>query len=312
MHNLALFAADAPKGDFGSVEAAPSGRPLASQARHDPLHCITPGLFRSLKKGDRQRKKLDIRYNFGDASVRFWGPEPLGVDDMRVLQGLVALASMAHPKRGGAHIDWLENAPNEQDRSYLKQMLEPKFDVDQGKAILVQDSYRQLARVIGYEDYDSGRTFKSLRACMERLWAVSVVVERGGERQGFRILSEYASDSKVGKLTVALNPHLAEAIVGARQYYRLDMAEVRSLRSDCARLLHQRLLWLNPGRTARIGMETLCEYVWPEPSENAETLKSRRKSVRAALQNLQELSWGVSEPSRGFFEVSRPAATLMN
>ncbi|WP_373873232.1 replication protein C, IncQ-type, partial [Aeromonas caviae] len=31
-----------------------------------------------------------MTYTHGDDSIRFWGPEPLGVDDLRVLQGLVA------------------------------------------------------------------------------------------------------------------------------------------------------------------------------------------------------------------------------
>lgn len=304
MSSTVLFAAPRAQ-DAGA--RTPRGCELASRARHDPLHCLTPGLFRSLKKGERQKQKLDIRYVFGDASVRFWGPEPLGVDDMRVLQGLVALASAAHPQRGAEHIDWLEEAPATEEGQQLRLLLEPKFDATQAKALVVRDSYRRLARVIGYEDCESGSAFRALRASIERLWAVSVVVEKSGKRQGFRILSEYASDGLQGKLTVALNPRLAEAIVGARQYYQLDMEEVRRLRTDCARLLHQRLHWVNPGRTAKVSLETLCDYVWPDTSDNAETLKSRRKSVRQALTNLQELGWSVAEPVRGQLEIGRPA-----
>jgi len=290
---------------------------LASVARHDPLHCLTPGLFRSLRKGQRKTEKLDIRYNFGGASVRFWGPEPLGVDDMRVLQGLVALAtSQRQLQQGGEREplpvtqEPLEGSVREPDKERLLKLLEPKFDADLSQALVVRGSYRALAKVIGYEDCDSGAAFKALRACVERLWAVSVVVERDGRRQGFRILSEYASELGRGTLTIALNPRLAQAIVGAGQYYRLDMREVRLLTTDCARLLHQRLHWANPGQSARVSMNTLCSYVWPEPSDNAQTMKSRRKTVKQALANLQALGWTVQEPVAGQFLIVRPAATL--
>ena len=64
-----------------------------THARHDPIHCLAPGLFRSLQKGERKRAKLDVVYDFGDGRrVEFSGPEPLGADDLRVLQGLVATA----------------------------------------------------------------------------------------------------------------------------------------------------------------------------------------------------------------------------
>lgn len=59
-----------------------------THARHDPAHCLAPGLFRSLKRGERKRSKLDVTYTYGKDSIRFWGPEPLGADDLRVLQGL--------------------------------------------------------------------------------------------------------------------------------------------------------------------------------------------------------------------------------
>jgi len=49
-----------------------------------------------------------------------------------------------------------------------------------------------------------------MRQSIERLWAVSIIIERDGKRYGYRILSDYASDEKEGKIFVALNPRLAE------------------------------------------------------------------------------------------------------
>ena len=52
-----------------------------THARHDPAHCLAPGLFRSLKRGERKRGKLDVVYDYGDGKrIEFSGPEPLGAD----------------------------------------------------------------------------------------------------------------------------------------------------------------------------------------------------------------------------------------
>lgn len=49
-----------------------------THARHDPIHCLAPGLFRSLKRGERKKLKLDVTYRYGAAEqVRFVGFEPL-------------------------------------------------------------------------------------------------------------------------------------------------------------------------------------------------------------------------------------------
>ena len=94
------------------------------------------------------------------------------------------------------------------------------------------------------------------------LWAVSVIVERDGKRQGFRILSDYASDEKEGKLFVALNPRLAEAVIGDRPHSRLCMTEIRGLKTDPAWLMHQRLCgWIDPGKSGKVEIDTLCGYV---------------------------------------------------
>ena len=54
---------------------------------------LAPGLFRALKRGERKRSKLDVTYDYGDGKrIEFSGPEPLGADDLRILQGLVAMA----------------------------------------------------------------------------------------------------------------------------------------------------------------------------------------------------------------------------
>ena len=135
---------------------------------------------------------------------------------------------------------------------------------------------------------------------------MSVIVERDGKRQGFRILSEYASDEREGRLFVALNPRIAEAVVGERPHSRLCMTEIRGLKTDPARLMHQRLCgWIDPGKSGRVELDTLCGYVWPDEA-NPNTLKMRRQVARRALDELATVGWTLDEYARGKWELKRP------
>lgn len=140
---------------------------------------------------------------------------------------------------------------------------------------------------------------------------MSIIVERDGKRQGFRILSEYASNEKEGKIFVALNPRLAEAIMGEHPHVRINMNEVRALQTDPARLIHQRLCaWINPGKSGRIELDTLCGYVWPDEA-NTETMKKRRQTARKSLVELSTLEgWEVDEYAKGKWEIKRPGGDI--
>lgn len=280
-----------------------------THVRHDPAHCLAPGLFRSLKRGERKRLKLDVTYTHGEDSIRFWGPEPLGVDDLRILQGLVAMAAISGD--GGRGIV-LRNETESEVGQQLRLLLDLKWDAVEKDAMVAKGSFRQLARELGYAD-DGGSQFKTIRDSIERLWAVSVIVERNGQRQGFRILSDYVSDDREGKLFVSLNPRLAEAVMGERPHTRLDMTEVRALQTDPARLIHQRLSgWIDAGKSGRVELKTLCNYVWPEETKNPNTLKKRRQTARKALAELISVGWTVHEYAKGKWEIRRPGANQAN
>jgi len=267
-----------------------------THARHDPAHCLAPGLFRSLKKGDRKRLKLDVAYDFGAGErVEFSGPEPLGADDLRILQGLIA---MAGPKGIVLSPD-----PETESGRHLRLILEPKWDAVFDDALVVKGSYGALAREIGYAN--PGDT-KPIRECIERLWKVSIIAQVGSKRRGYRLLSEYTSDEASGALHVALNPRIAQVVVGGRRYAHIDLAEVRALRTDPARLIHQRLCgWIDVGKSGKAEIDTLCGYIWPDEA-SPEATKKRRQAARRAVLELGEVGWEVSEYARGKWEIKRP------
>lgn len=272
-----------------------------NHVRHDPAHCLAPGLFRSLKRGERKRGKLDVTYDYGGGKrIEFKGPEPLGADDLRILPGLVAMA--------GPSGLVLSSNPKTEGGQQLRLFLEPKWEAVKADALVVKGSYRALAREIGYQE--GGDQFRAIRECIERLWTVSIIAQNGQRRQGFRLLSDYASDEAEGRLYVALNPLIAQAVRGGGQHVRINMDEVRALRSEVARLLHQRLCgWIDPSKSGKAAVDTLCGYVWPAEASPA-TMRKRRQRIREALPELEALGWTVDEYARGKYNIARPKATV--
>lgn len=269
-----------------------------THARHDPAHCLAP-LFRSLQKGDRKRFKLDVVYVYGDDQrIEFSGPEPLGADDLRILQGLIA---MAGPK--GLI---LSPSPSTEAGQQLRLALEvddPKWDVLNQNALVIKGSYGELAREIGYANPNDTRP---IRDCIERLWKVSIIVQSGKKRQGFRLLSEYASNEYSGALHVALNPRIAQAILGERPHARIELAEVRGLSGDAARIIHQRLCgWIDSGKSGRVGIDTLTAYAYPAVA-SAVTTRKRKERARGALEEIKAVGWTVDEYAEGKYQITRP------
>lgn len=270
-----------------------------THARHDPLHCLVPGLFRSLLRGERKNTKLDITYDYGNGeTARFVGFEPLGADDLRFLQGLIALA--------GPDGLLLTPDPKTDMTRQLRLFLETKFDAVEKNGMVVRERMTRLLSEIGM--VDSGENIKTLKASLLRMANVTVLVTTKSKKtQSFNMLS-FAFDDTDGRLFVALNPRVTEAIVGDRPHTRIELNEARQLSTDPARLIHQRLCgWIDPGKCREIALDTLCEYVWPNSTENPHTMKTRRSAARAGLVELVKTGWAVHEYGPRRFELCRPA-----
>ena len=267
-----------------------------THVRHDRAHCLVPGLFRSLKRGERKREKLDVTYKFGEKeTVRFVGFEPLGADDMRVLQGLVAKA--------GPDGRLLNPEPKTEKGKELRLLMEPKFDGAHQSGLVVRDSLYGLLTEIGLTD--GGDNIRALKASLLRMSNVTVVVEKDTKQASFHLMS-YAFDEANGQLLVALNPRLANAVLGKQPHVQIDMSEVRSINSDIVRLIHQRLCgWIDPGKSGRATLDTICGYVWPDKS-NPATMRKHRERVRKSFDELQRLNWTVTEYAKGKLEIQRP------
>lgn len=267
-----------------------------THVRHDVAHCLAPGLFRSIPKGERKKAKLDLTYEFGDdQTVRFIGFEPLGVDDMLFLQALVASA--------GPDGILLTPEPSTKTGQKLRALLDPQLDALKQDALIVRESLPKILSEVGMTD--GGENIKSLKESLVRMSNVTVIAKNGRRQASFHLMS-HAFDEETGKLWVALNPRIAESVLGRSSFVRIQMAEVRALQSDPARLIHQRLCgWIDPGKSGRIELDTLCGYIWPDPATD-EAMKKRRQAARKAVAELIAVGWTVEEYSKGKWRIERP------
>jgi hypothetical protein len=198
----------------------------------------------------------------------------------------------------------LTNDPKTEGGRKLRKLLDLKWDAETEDGIVVKGSYRMLALEVGYA---TGDDTESIRDCIERLWKVSIIVQCGKMRKGYRLLSQYTGDAADGKLYVALNPRITQAIMGQSRHVRISMDEVRAIHGDATRLMHQRLCgWIDVGKFGKVEIGTLCSYVWPDSDVRAETQKKRRQRARGALRELVGLGWTVQEYVCGKFKITRP------
>lgn len=272
---------------------------LLEFAKVAPAICHVPDLFVSRSKGAPDQL-MKVTHQMGALLYRFIGPQ-LGPAELRVLYGLVAMSA-------------LQNAPvaSAEDCDSLD-----KVEVLLSRSASVKTTYNHLAEAIGYQA-DSGSAQVAIRKALERLFAVAVFVspadEAGAKDVAAGHLLTQLKSREAGKtIAVGLCPILAAAVFGGRgEYLRVELDEIRRIKSDPALLLHRRLHYLNPGKKARVvHLDTLVGYVWSEEA-TANTHCKRRKRVKEAVQELggpgaaDGLGWSVV-PSGDSFFIGRPA-----
>jgi|GEM_PF-495237 len=265
-----------------------------THACHDPALCMAPGLFRSVVKG--KRGNLAISYvHSRSVSIKFRALESLGADDLRILQVLVALAATQRSVITDASASPASKA--------LRAGMSLSGVARSQGLLIARSSYRQLARELGYRNTENTRP---IQVCIKRLANVSVEVETHGRIGGFSLLSEYRDPSEKCGLCIALNPRITLVVQRKVAFTIIRLDEARKLCSDASRLIHQRLsAWIGAGKTSLCNLETLCSYVWPEPTKSAHTAKSRRRTTRKAMDEIAGAGWGVEEYQQGKFRIAR-------
>ena len=276
-----------------------------THARHDPGHCHA-SLFRSLQKGTRTKQGMDIKYKFGKESLRFVCFNLLGVEEMIFLQVFVALAG-----KDKRYIKLDGSAKTELGRS-LATLLDPKEHALVMTSLMIKKaSFYMLLKESGYNPH-MPKNIERLKESLVRLSNVTLFVD-SKERFFSSNLLSHSIDKETKEVSIALNPLVTESIFGQRSYTRIDLSEVRALKTDPARLLHERLCaWIWPGETKKVQLDKLTAYIWPDKAtEN--TMRKRRYTARKALQEICSIGWkgwSVEESKTGICTISRAKVVL--
>lgn len=266
-----------------------------THARHDPLHCTLPGLFQSHRRGDR--RPTDLRHQIGQTTIRVVCFQQLGAGDLRYLHGLVALA--------GDQGKLLSASPSLDVPARLRTALQT---TSTDNAIFISGRICNLLHEVGLSD--GGANIKAFKESLTRLANVTLYISTVAGEQSFHLLS-YILENGSSKFTVALNPAIANAING-RRYTRIELSEVRQIRSDAALILHQRLCAIvAPGKVRSFKTKTLLSYVWPNP-ETPSAVSKQKQRLREALEELGGLGWGITATTSEVHKISRPAGNRSN
>jgi hypothetical protein len=285
--------------------AAAAKHPLSlyryTHAKNDPAHCTVPGLFQPLKRGTREGRNHTVTHQYGDVSLVFRCYEPLGADDLRVLQGLLAIGSpISDP------VVLTAESPDEQHQE-IRKNLQLSDSCHNLETLVVQGSCYQLAKEIGISTEGSAN-FRRIRKSIERLYGVSIIARyKDGRHHGYQLIAGYASDEKRKEIHVVLNPRLTAAVLGKRidasgAHTRVEMDEVRRIKGDATRILHQYLCAIiSPGETKELLSSTLRTHIWhqvPDPTRNKtahtkwlERVKKQHQRIGLAMAELSRLGW---------------------
>ena len=249
--------------------------------RHDPAMATAP-LFRPLQKGEGVRPKLDLRQEFGGSTIWYRGPDALGVSDQTVLFAVLCLAQ----KKGK---ELLPSTTGHYTRRALADLL-PVPESYPLRTVYVDTTLYEMLQTAAMRD--DGRSYKQLRDCIDRLAAVTVFVDRGGNSPPpMRLLSRVVKDD--GRIKLALNERLALAFVG--QYVTIDLRERQRLPSDAAKVLHA---WLSAtvrrGRAWNCTIDKLAYHIYGDSSGN-DLRRKRRERTKEALESISRLpGWSAS------------------
>jgi hypothetical protein len=235
--------------------------------------------------------------------VKWRGPL-LGANDLRTLQVVMAMA-------GSSKFGQLTLSPNPQteEGTLLRKALQFSPPESPLVGAVVRCTWGDILRESGLDR--SGNNFKTLRESLERLEAMTVRVTTSidgveHESPAFQFLVWRRVGDRLG---IALNPTLAEAVLGGR-FCRIEMAEIRALKTEAARLIHQRLCAIqNQGTTRHWKADTLAGYAWPEhATANPATRRQHLSRLAAAMDDIAAAGWTVTA-SRDGYTIARPKAS---
>lgn len=259
-------------------------------ARFDMATALA-SLFRPVR--GRARREIVQEQEWMGATIRFRSIE-LSDFDLGVLLAILSLAfqrdSMAEeclPGEGGcAGNQWLIEG---------ERLRVPDNYAMQNPVVNLTTSIRRVCKSMGIPE--AGDSWRSVKISIERLSMVIMAVEagRGRDRRWATTRLIAASVGHGDMAGISLNYRLARALLGNGSYAAISMADYRMLPSGIARLAYT---WLTAWfaskiGTRRIGLEALERHIYGSPSSDRKTRSKRRLALKAGIEALRLIGWGV-------------------
>ena len=250
---------------------------------HDPALGMA-GVFLPLKKGERS--KLNVERTWGRATIRWRGPDQLGISDQSVLFAVLEVASeqMGESPSHGIALETDELWP----------LLGHQEHVFRSDTIRLTTSFARLVQLCGW--VDGGTATQRVKDALRRLtettvWA-SITEVDGSVREGSsRLLAWKLGDRH--RVSLIVNWRQAQALRGT-QYARISLLERGTLQTEVAQALHALLCCkINLCGAWSCGLDKLQVHVWGNAATGV-NLRERRKRMRAALDAINLLhGWRV-------------------
>jgi hypothetical protein len=269
-----------------------------------PAACLTDGLFRPLRKGDRKKGKLDLQYTLKGYTLWWRNYEPLGIQEQSVFLALHRIAAEQSRR------DVLELAPDAKDLLELRDLLKLELKAKEETCGYTKTSLYEIAKLIGLSD--SGQNLNNIALSLVRLSSVVCAIYKTGDLMNkywqANLISHLQIDN--GQVLIAVNSMLASALVKVPASF-ISMADQRKLKSDASKRLHMWLSsWAGEGEN-KIGLDTLIPHVWGAGKMIKADLWNRRRYLRAAISEIDSLSgWVCAENEPGMITVIKPQLAL--
>jgi len=263
-------------------------------------------------KEEKQHPDTYLKYDEIEYEFRCF--EELGEDDLKVFMRLVQVAGV-----GAVVLDpWMEEYQGADGKiiEQLSLFSSKKSPIENSRTMPVVRSEEPMSynRFFGplLKGRISKRDLEHFKKCLQRLASTTVFVEMKRDGKTVRSMGSnmvsFAIDHETGQFLVAVNPFVANAILGKPfgGYRPLIDGAIFRLKGTAAVVLSWLSAWLFPGKKGQISLDKLEEHIYADRAEEKERRKWRRRQLRKALEKIGELrGWEVSEIKKGVFEIER-------
>lgn len=231
-------------------------------------------LFCQLRDSRTRKYIEEIKQPWNGGLISVNGPE-LSSFDQDVLFALLAIALQRDcEKKSGSEIPEI-NAGGQ---------------VESADTLTLRTGYAEMARIMGYESED----MKPIKKAIKRLSSV-VVEAKTKDAWATSHLIHGAAGKGRGAVKVVFSWRLTRALLGDGSYAAISMSNRRILPTGLARLVHAWLCAWFASQSGRrsISLETLESHIYREPAKSDRTTRDRRQKLRAAVDSLCVIGWGI-------------------